>query len=123
MALNLAELETWLAGKTSLPVQLNRLQQTPDNVVAVSAPGSMSPMYDAQFEAWRLEVRVRGGDDLTAETNAKAIHAVFVAASSSFLMGATHVVGISVQSAPVYSGRDQDNRTVYRSLYQIVVPV
>ncbi len=125
MSLSLNDLETFLTvtgGFTN--VQLNRMQDTPDQAIAVSVAGGTSPILDGAFETTQVHVRVRDTTDQTAETLALAVHAFMGSHEGSFQMGTTYVLTIEPSSGPPqYFDRDVNNRTVYLATYHFTVAV
>jgi len=125
MSLALADLATYLTTTGAFSnVQLNRLQDTPDESIAVSVAGGTSPIMDGAFESTHVHVRIRNVDDSSAETLAKAFHAFMSAHENSFQMGTTYVLSIEPASGPPqYFDRDVTNRTTYMASYLLTVAV
>lgn len=127
MSLALADVQAWLeAAFPGTPVQLNRLQDQPDEVICINNVGGGSPCIDGAFEEAFLIVRVRAApnDDTTAETLALAVHAYISANQGSKQMGTTYVMSILPSSGPpTYSGQDVDLRSIYQGSYQVKVAV
>lgn len=123
MSLALSDLQAYLASSFS-NVQLNRLQDTPDEAIAVSTAGGTSPILDGAFESTSVHLRVRALTDAAAETLALAVHAFLSAHEGSFQMGNTYVLSMSPNSGPPqYFERDVSNRTTYMGSYEIIVAV
>jgi len=125
MSLALSDLQTYLTTDGPFPnVQLNRLQDEPDQAIAVSVAGGSSPILDGAFESTTVHLRVRDTTDAGAETLALAVHAFLSAHEGSFQMGSTYVLSMSPASGPPqYFDRDVNNRTTYMSSYELTVAV
>lgn len=125
MSLSLSDLATYLTTTGEFEdVQLNRLQDKPDEAIAVTAVGGTAPILDGAFESTTLHVRIRSTTDAAAETLALALHAFLSAHEGSFTMGDTYVLSMSPASGPPqYFDRDVDNRTTYMGSYDITVAV
>jgi len=125
MSLSLSDLATYLTttgGFTN--VQLNRMQDEPDQAIAVSAAGGAAPILDGAFESTHVHVRVRDTTDAEAETLALQVHAFLSSHEGSFQMGSTYVLSIEPASGPPqYFDRDVDNRTTYMGMYMFYVAV
>ena len=125
MSLALADLQEYLTtGGPFANVQLNRLQDEPDQAIAVSVAGGSSPILDGAFEATTVHIRIRGTTDEAAETLALEVHAFLSAHQGSYQMGSTYVLTMSPASGPPqYFDRDVNNRTTYMGSYEITVAV
>lgn len=125
MSLALSDLQEYLTTNGPFAnVQLNRLQDAPDQAIAVSVAGGTSPILDGAFESTTIHIRMRSSTDVAAETLALAVHAFLSAHEGSFLMGSTYVLTMSPASGPpVYFDRDVDNRTTYMGSYEVTVAV
>lgn len=125
MSLSLTDLQTFLTETGGFEnVQINRLQDTPDEAIAVSVAGGTAPIFDGAFEATHVHVRIRSTTDAQAETLGLAIHAFLSGSEGSFQMGSTYVLALVPSSGPPqYFDRDVDNRTTYMGSYELTVAV
>jgi hypothetical protein len=125
MSLSLADLQTYLATTGGFSnVQLNRLQDAPDEAIAVQVAGGSTPIMDGAFESTHVHVRIRSTTDIEAETLALAFHAFMSSHEVSFQMGSTYVLSLTPDSGPPqYFDRDVTNRTTYMGSYEIAVAV
>lgn len=125
MSLSLGDLYTYLTATGHFTnVQLNRLQDTPDQAIAIAVAGGTAPVLDGAFESTHVHVRVRDTTDATAETLALAFHAFMSGHEGSFLMGSTYVLSVEPSSGPPqYFDRDVNNRTTYMVSYEFTVAV
>ncbi len=125
MSLSLSDLSTYLTttgGFTA--VQLNRLQDEPDQAIAVSVAGGTSPILDGTFESTHIHFRVRAATDIAAEAQALEVHAFLSSHEGSFQMGSTYVLSVEPASGPPqYFDRDVTNRTTYMASYLFTVAV
>lgn len=130
MSLSLADLQTYLqtdfitAEGLTAPIQLNRLQDGPNQAIAISVAGGAAPILDGAFESTHVHCRVRDVTDTAAESLALKLHAFMSSHESSFTMGTTYVLGVEPSSGPPqYFDRDVDNRTTYMVSYLLTVAV
>ncbi len=125
MSLSLADLQTYLTTTGGFAnVQLNRLQDEPDDAIAVSTAGGSAPIINGAFESTHVHVRVRSATDSQAETLALSVHSFMSSHEQSFQMGSTYVLGVTPSSGPPqYFDRDVTNRTTYAVTYEFMVAV
>ena len=125
MSLALSDLQTYLSTTGGFSnVQLNRLQDEPDEAIAVSVAGGTPPVMDGAFESTTVHIRFRSLTDTAAETLALSVHSFLSAHEGSFQMGGTYVLSMSPSSGPPqYFDRDVTNRTTYMGSYEITVAV
>ena len=125
MSLALADLQTYLSVTGGFAnVQLNRLQDEPDQAIAVSVAGGSTPILDGAFEGTHVHIRVRDTTDAAAETLALQVHAFMSGSEGSFQMGSTYVLTIEPATGPPeYFDRDVVNRTTYMVTYLVTVAV
>jgi hypothetical protein len=124
MSLKLADIQEWLqAAFPATPVQLNRLQDTPDEAIAINIQGGPQ-ILEGYFEESYLIVRCRAAADHddVAEALALAVHAFMCANEFSQTIGTTYMVSLFPSAGPpTYSGWDVDRRSIYQGSYQLKV--
>ena len=130
MSIHLADVAAWLQAEfPAVPVQINRLQDAPDEVICNNVQGGPQ-ILEGAFEESYVIVRVRGvrndgshpTSDADAEALSLAVHAFISAEQGSMELGTTYVMSIFPSSGPPsYSGQDVDLRPLYQGSYQFKV--
>ena len=124
MSLQLADIQTWLQEAfPGTPVQLNRLQDQPDQAIAINIQGGPQ-ILEGYFEESYLIVRCRAAADAddVAEALALAVHQFITTHDASQQIGSTYVLSIfSSSGPPTYSGWVVVRRSIYQGSYQLKV--
>ncbi len=125
MSLSLGDLQNYLTTVGGFAnVQLNRLQESPDDAIAVSCAGGAAPVLNGAFESTHVHVRIRDTTDLSAETLALDFHTFMSSHESSFQMGSTYVLTVEPASGPPqYFDSDVTRRVTYMGSYLFTVAV